>query len=129
MRRATEQIRALSSAHTLPPQPPTHAHSHTHTTADVDAAHTMNQLVRWVTNKDTHADRIIHTVAVYCLAQRVKVSAFASEHEYTDALTLHHAVMLAAVKCKQSASIEACDVLDSAIAQFSQMYLPVRAAM
>ena len=32
----------------------------------------MNQIVRWVNNKDDHADEIAHIVTYYFMAQRVK---------------------------------------------------------
>ena len=33
----------------------------------------MNQLVRWVTNKEKHADEIQHIVAQYFMTQRIKL--------------------------------------------------------
>ncbi len=32
----------------------------------------QNQLVRWVNNKETHADKISHVMLEYFLAQRIK---------------------------------------------------------
>jgi ubiquitin-small subunit ribosomal protein S27Ae len=84
----------------------------------------MNQLVRWITVKEEHASKIITTVAEYCLCQRVKKEIFADAKDYTDALVAHHAVMQAAMKCKQSVSVEVCDALDHAIEDMAKMYTP-----
>ncbi|GMI23171.1 hypothetical protein TeGR_g8233, partial [Tetraparma gracilis] len=61
----------------------------------------------------------------YCLCQRVKpVGVFASDGDYMDALKAHHAVMQAAMKCKQSVDVAVADALDHAIGDFAKMYLP-----
>lgn len=82
-----------------------------------------NQLVRWVMTKEEHADKIIRLVSEYCLCQRVKPEAFADKpEEYNQALRSHHAVMIAAMKSKQSLDIAACDHLDHVIADMAKMY-------
>ena len=83
-----------------------------------------NQMVRWINTKEEHACKIITTVAEYCLCQRVKKDVFATEKEFTDAVMAHHAVMVAAMKCKQSVDTVTVDHLDTAIALFAKMYLP-----
>ena len=85
----------------------------------------FNQLARWVTTKEEHCAKIITTIAEYCLCQRVKPAAFASDKDYCDALKAHHAVMQAAMKAKQSVELSACEALEHAIDDFSKMYLPV----
>jgi thioredoxin-related protein len=85
----------------------------------------MNQMVRWINVKEEHAAKIISTVAEYCLCQRVKKEAFATEKDYADALTAHHKVMQMAMKSKQSMDLAACDALDHAIEDMAKMYLPV----
>ena len=67
----------------------------------------FNQMTRWVNTKEEHANKIIHLIGDYCLCQRVKPfgaakSPFKSEKDYVDALKAHHAVMIAAMKSKQS---------------------------
>jgi ubiquitin-small subunit ribosomal protein S27Ae len=84
----------------------------------------MNQMIRWIDVKEEHASKIITTVAEYCLCQRVKKEIFAEPKDYTDALAAHHAVMQAAMKCKQNVSVEICDALDHAIDDMAKMYLP-----
>jgi small subunit ribosomal protein S27Ae len=85
----------------------------------------MNQMVRWINVKEEHAAKIISMVAEYCLCQRVKKEAFATEKDYHDALVSHHKVMQMAMKAKQSMDPVSCDNLDHAIEDMAKMYLPV----
>ena len=64
-------------------------------------AQSQNQLVRWVMNKENHAQKIISTISDYFLTQRVKLS----QKDYVERLEKHHAVILAAMKAKQNADI------------------------
>jgi nickel superoxide dismutase len=74
-------------------------------------AQAVNQRVRWVVTKEQHAQRIIDTVTDYFLTQRVKPE----QKDYAERLARHHAVILAAVKAKQSASPSAAEALRQAI--------------
>ncbi len=58
-----------------------------------------NQLVRWVMNKEKHAQNIIATISDYFLTQRVKPD----QQDYAKRLQQHHAVIVAAMKTKQHA--------------------------
>lgn len=51
-------------------------------------AQSQNQLVRWVMNKEKHAQQIISTISDYFLTQRVKPS----QKDYTERLLKHHRV-------------------------------------
>ena len=64
----------------------------------------INQLTRWVANKDEHATRIQDTIAQYFLNQRVKPAPSGSPgyDDYVTRLIEHHAVMVAAMKTKQT---------------------------
>lgn len=64
-------------------------------------AHSRNQLVRWVMNKENHAQKIITTISDYFLTQRVK----SSQEDYTKRLVDHHAVIVSAMKAKQNAEM------------------------
>jgi Nickel-containing superoxide dismutase len=88
-----------------------------------------NQFVRWILTKEEHANKIIHTIGDYCLCQRVKAANFATEAEYLQALKLHHAVMQAAMKAKQSMDLVSCEMLEAAIEDLTAMYTPVVAIM
>jgi len=82
----------------------------------------MNQIVRWITTKEEHCDKIIHIMADYCLCQRVKPESFASKDEYLQALEVHHKVMQAAMKAKQTMDVADVDALDHALADLAKMY-------
>lgn len=86
------------------------------------SAQNFNQMVRWVNTKEEHASKIITLVSTYCLCQRVKTEVFASDKDYVDALKAHHAVMSAAMKCKQTVDTEMAKKLDHAVADFAKMY-------
>ncbi|WP_300462234.1 superoxide dismutase, Ni [Desulfobacula sp.] len=62
-------------------------------------AQSQNQLVRWVMNKEVHAQRVIATISDYFLTQRVKTS----QTDYVERLKKHHAVIVAAMAAKQNA--------------------------
>lgn len=81
-------------------------------------AQNYNQLVRWVTNKESHAEKIISTMTNYFLTQRVKPT----QEDYLDRLSKHHAVILAAMKAKQNASITASNALKVAIQNLATYY-------
>ena len=86
-----------------------------------DRAFALNQGTRWVTTKETHADDIIRSVSEYFLAQRVKVDQ-PDRAKYLDSLAAHHAVMVAAMKCKQSADPGTATTLKAAIDELSKLY-------
>ncbi len=81
-------------------------------------AQSHQQIVRWVTNKESHAQAIISTIANYFLTQRVK----SSQGDYVQRLKDHHAVIVAAMKAKQSADASAGEVLKAAVAKLAVYY-------
>lgn len=81
-------------------------------------AKSMNQLVRWVTTKESHATNVQHIIAQYFMTQRLKPTS----ENYMKKLTTAHAVMVAAMKCKQDANPETATALKSAIHSFYEAY-------
>ncbi len=79
---------------------------------------TVNQVVRWVTTKETHATNTQHVIAQYFMTQRIK----AGSDGYEKKLTAAHAVMVAAMKCKQSAEPATAEALREAIYDFYRAY-------
>ncbi|CAK9022117.1 unnamed protein product [Durusdinium trenchii] len=80
-----------------------------------------HQLVRWINTKEEHASKLMHTIAEYFLAQKVKKEQL-SEHDYLQVLALHHAVLVAAMKTKQSSEMAPVDALDKAIQALRPVY-------
>jgi nickel superoxide dismutase len=85
-------------------------------------AQSLNQSVRWVTNKEIHAQRIIATISDYFLTQRVKPG----QDDYATRLARHHAVILSAMKAKQTADADSAQVLRESI-QALRPYYPTPA--
>lgn len=63
-----------------------------------DPSGNAHQLTRWINNKESHAQSLQETVLNYFLAQRLK----SDDPQYTEKLKLCHAVIVTAMKCKQS---------------------------
>lgn len=81
-------------------------------------AQSQNQLVRWVNNKERHAQNIISTLSDYFLTQRVK----ASQQDYSERLIKHHAVIVAAMQAKQNADQQFVVALKASIEAISPYY-------
>jgi len=89
-----------------------------------------NQLVRWVTNKEEHAQKLIDTVTFYFMAQRVKPAAptdKAAYEKYVKELTTLHQIMVYAMKAKQTTDLENCKKLRELIGEFKASYLGEKA--
>ena len=83
-------------------------------------AQSQNQLVRWVMNKENHAQRIISAISDYFLTQRVK----ASQDDYVERLKKHHAVIVAAMKAKQNSDMATAVTLKESIEALISYYPP-----
>lgn len=84
-----------------------------------------NQLVRWVSNKDEHAERLQEIVWQYFMTQRIKPAdpADAEGRAATvHKLTLLHEMLVAAMKCKQTTDLEHVEKLRSLLAEFRKAY-------
>lgn len=81
-------------------------------------AQSINQATRWVINKEQHAQNIIATLSDYFLTQRLKPS----QSDYTERLVIHHAVILAAMKAKQTADKQTALDLSARIEALTAYY-------
>ena len=81
-------------------------------------AKTMNQVSRWVANKESHATNTQHIVAQYFLTQRIK----SDNKDYAKQLAAAHKVMVSAMKCKQDANAETAKTLKAAIFDLYRAY-------
>lgn len=80
-----------------------------------------NQLVRWVTTKEEHAEEFQHVVSQYFLHQRVKPST-ADDAAYVQKLTLLHQLLVGAMKTKQTSDPAQLGQLRETIHAFAQAY-------
>lgn len=84
-----------------------------------------NQLVRWINNKEEHANKIQHIVTQYFMTQRIKPvdSADAEAFKaYQTKLTLLHNMLVQAMKCKQTTDQVHIDKLRELVDQFYKAY-------
>ncbi|MCW8984287.1 MAG: superoxide dismutase, Ni [Thermoanaerobaculales bacterium] len=85
-----------------------------------------NQLVRWIDNKEKHAQEIQDIVTAYFMAQRIK-SPISHDNEtevneYLHKLALLHAIQVHAMKAKQSTDLEEVATLRDLVAKFRTAY-------
>jgi len=91
--------------------------------AESDDALSRNQLARWVTTKESHATNVQQVVAQYFLTQRIKPAADdAGRKKYVGQLVAAHAVMRAAMKCKQTVDPEDAAALRRAVLDLYRAY-------
>ena len=77
-----------------------------------------NQLVRWVENKDAHADKIQHIVTQYFMTQRVAPG----DADYGAKIHALHSMLISAMKCKQTTDLAHVAALRSALKRFEGLY-------
>ncbi len=85
----------------------------------------MNQVVRWVNNKEKHADEISHIVTYYFMAQRVKLVSKGNSPEYNEyikKLTLLHEMLVYTMKTKQTTDLDNVEKLRSLLDEFHKVY-------
>lgn len=84
-----------------------------------------NQLVRWINNKDDHANQFQEIVTQYFMTQRLKPAAEtgdASNAEYVTKLSLLHEMLVYAMKCKQTTDPANTQKLTELVDQFYNAY-------
>lgn len=85
----------------------------------------MNQIVRWIKNKETHADKLAHIITYYFMAQRIKPAEKKDTHEYEKylaKLTLMHQMLVTSMKAKQTTDLSATKQLTKLLANFKKVY-------
>jgi nickel superoxide dismutase len=78
-----------------------------------------NQIARWVSNKEKHAEELTGIVTYYFMAQRVKPS----NPKYVEQVTTLHQIIVQAMKAKQTTDLEHVAELRKLIAAFKKSYL------
>jgi nickel superoxide dismutase len=84
-----------------------------------------NQIVRWVTNKDDHANMVQDTVYQYFMSQRIKPvpeSEDPAYKKYVKQVTLLHEMLVYAMKCKQTTDLANVEKLRTLISDFEAVY-------
>lgn len=90
-----------------------------------------NQLIRWVVNKEHHADEFSDIITQYFMKQRIKPAAKGAGKaydEYVHKLTLLHEMMVTSMKCKQTTDLDNISKLRALLSEFRVAYLGEEAA-
>ncbi|MGA1795090.1 MAG: superoxide dismutase [Ni] [bacterium] len=77
-----------------------------------------NQLVRWIMNKEHHADAIQEIVSQYFLTQRIKPDT----KDYEKKLKALHQMLIYSMKCKQTTEIDHVNTLKGLVEDFQTLY-------
>ncbi|MCK5085928.1 MAG: hypothetical protein KAQ90_00335, partial [Melioribacteraceae bacterium] len=84
-----------------------------------------NQIVRWVMNKEEHAEKIQEIVSQYFLHQRIKITDPADEaayNKYSLQLALLHQLSVYSMKTKQTTDLKFIEKLRETINDFEKIY-------
>ena len=85
----------------------------------------MNQIVRWVNNKEVHADEMSNIITYYFMAQRIKIPPEGdtkAHSAYVKNLTLLHEMLVYSMKAKQTTDLKNVEKLKSLLNQFHESY-------
>jgi nickel superoxide dismutase len=85
----------------------------------------FNQIVRWIVNKEKHAEEIQHIVSQYFLTQRIKVpdeNDAEAMARYQKQLSLCHNLLVYAMKTKQTTDLANVEKLKSLLHEFEHAY-------
>ena len=77
-----------------------------------------NQLVRWVNNKEQHANEAQHIITQYFMTQRIKPDM----GKYTENLELLHNMLIYFMKCKQTTDLDHVKKLRTLTKAFHDLY-------
>lgn len=78
----------------------------------------MNQLVRWIMNKEDHANQFQDIVSQYFMTQRIGVDSA----KYSQKVQVLHQMLVVAMRCKQSTDTEHVQSLRKLIKEFEKLY-------
>jgi nickel superoxide dismutase len=80
--------------------------------------HNSNQLIRWVMNKERHADALQEIVTQYFMTQRIKPDM----KDYEKKLALLHQMLIYGMKCKQTTDLKNIEELRRLVKAFHSLY-------
>jgi nickel superoxide dismutase len=84
-----------------------------------------NQIVRWVVNKENHADQFMNVVTRYFMTQRLKPTTADSGEKYNDYITqlkYMHEMLVYAMKCKQTTDHAHIEKLRELVSKSRELY-------
>lgn len=86
---------------------------------EINAKPEMNQAVRWVINKDKHADELSEIATYYFMAQRIKPGC----DDYALKLSQLHEILVYSMKSKQTTDLANVEKLKELIHAFEHSYM------
>ena len=90
-----------------------------------DPSTNANQLARWVSNKESHCNEIQHIATQYFMTQRIKPAPRSDESAtvlYLSQLRSLHAMLIHAMKAKQTTDAGHVEQLRQLIDEFAALY-------
>jgi len=83
-----------------------------------------NQIIRWVDNKDDHADKIAETVTYYFMAQRVKPLLPGEDgyEVYARQIESLHRLLVLSMRAKQSIDLSVVSEMRKTLEEFRKAY-------
>ena len=84
-----------------------------------------NQVVRWVNNKEDHANQLSEIVTYYFMAQRIKIPPAGdakANAAYVKKLTLLHQMLVYSMKARQTTDLSNVHELRHLLEDFSKAY-------
>ncbi|VGO12740.1 hypothetical protein PDESU_01294 [Pontiella desulfatans] len=84
----------------------------------IEAGQSQNQTVRWVNNKEKHADELTEIVTYYFLAQRIKPDM---DH-YEENLKVLHQIIVYSMKAKQTTDLANVEKLKGLLHELEHTY-------
>lgn len=94
-----------------------------------DLTKNANQLVRWVSNKELHANKIQEIVYQYFMNQRIKPVQKSDSKEYKTyvmQITTLHQMLVQAMKCKQTTDTDHVKELRELLDKFEDSYFDAK---
>jgi nickel superoxide dismutase len=85
----------------------------------ISADENRHQTVRWIMNKEKHAEELTDIVTYYFMAQRIKPDT----EQYAEKLQTLHQIMIHAMKAKQSTDLAHVKKLNELIHAFEHLHL------
>jgi len=90
-----------------------------------EASPNHNQIVRWVTNKEKHAEELSNIVTYYFMAQRIKPVNRDNSQKYAPyklRVELLHHLLVFTMKAKQTSDLSVVTKLRSLLKKFDKSY-------
>ena len=78
----------------------------------------INQIIRWTTAKEAHAQNVQVIVTEYFMTQRLRENS----KDYLKKLKVLHLLLVSSMKCKQSVDSASSSALKEAILSFHKVY-------